>query len=220
MFVKPPQVSSLGFHKYLMDQMGLPPPNTNAPIWSCARILSLHLVPLFVVLISCGDAKCLIIAGVVLVVNVGQRSSVDKTTSSFHGNETTLVFDVRTGHAEATTFNACLFITIINDIVVVDDNAPNATVRPCASIISHLLDQIFISSHVRAYGSPCICSPFPPPFSLNRVLGAGPKQWGKRGQGVRGYIHLLCHLWDICIITFSCVRIPTSLLLVTIIQIK
>jgi hypothetical protein len=168
MFVKPPQVSSLGFHKYLMDQMGLSLPNTNATVWSHMRIHSLYLVPLFVVVINCSDAKCIVIASVVIIANVGQRSSVDQTTSFFQGNETTLVFDVRTRHAEATTFNACLLITIINNILVIDDDAPNATVRPCARVFSHLLDQIFTSSHVGAYGSPSICSPFP--------LGARPKQ--------------------------------------------
>ena len=144
-----------------MDRMGLPLQNTNATVWSCAHILSLLLVPLFVVAINCSDAQCIVIAGVVLVANVGQRSSVDQTNSSFHGNETTLVFDVRTGHAEAITFNALLFITIINDIVAVNDDAPNATVRPCARVFSHLLDQIFTSFNVGAYGSPCICSLFP-----------------------------------------------------------
>jgi hypothetical protein len=110
------------------------------------HILGLRLVPPSVVVINCGDAKCIVIAGVALVPNFGHISSVDQNTCSFHGNKTTLVFDVRMGHTEATTFNAWLLITIINNIIVVDDDAPNATVRPCARVFSHLLDQIFTSS--------------------------------------------------------------------------
>ncbi len=125
MFVKPPQVISLDFHNYHNNQMGLPLPNTNATVWSCVHVLSLLLVPLFVVFVNCGEAKCIVVAGVVLVANVGQQSSVDQTTSSYHSSETTLVFVVRTGHVEAVTFNACLPITIINIIVVINDDAPN-----------------------------------------------------------------------------------------------
>ena len=114
--------------------MGLPLPNTNATVRSRMHVLSFLLVPLFVVVINCGEAKYVVVAGVILIANVGQRSRVDQTTSSYHSNETTLVFVVGTGHAEATTFNARLPITIINDIVVVDDDAPN--------VFGHLLDQI------------------------------------------------------------------------------
>jgi hypothetical protein len=134
MFVKFPQVISLDFHNYHYSQMAPPLPNTNATVWSCMHVLSLLLVPLFVDVINCGEAKGAVVASVLLVANVGQRSRVDQTTSSYHSNETTLVFVVRTGHTEATTFNSCLLITIINDIVVVDDDASN--------VFGHLLDQI------------------------------------------------------------------------------
>jgi hypothetical protein len=72
MFIKPPQVISLDFHNYHYNQMGLPLPNTNSTVRSCVHVLSLLLVPLFVVVINCGEAKCVIVAGVILVANVGQ----------------------------------------------------------------------------------------------------------------------------------------------------
>ncbi len=129
--------------------MGLLLPNTNATVWSCACILSFLLVPLLVVVINCGDAKCIVIASVVLI-------ECRQTTSSFHSNESTLLFDVRTQNTEASTFNARLLITIINDIVAIDDDASNATVQPWVRVFSHLLDQIFTSSHDGAYGSPVL----------------------------------------------------------------
>ena len=52
--------------------MGLPLSNTNATTWSRPHVLSLLVVPLVLVVINCGDAKCGVIAGVVLVANVGQ----------------------------------------------------------------------------------------------------------------------------------------------------
>ncbi len=131
MFVKPSQVISLDLHNYHYNQIGLPLPNTNATVRSRVYVLSLLLVPLFVVVINCGEAKYIVVAGVVFIANVGQQSRVDQTTSSYHSNETTLVFVVRMGHAEATNFNARLLITIHNDVIVVDDDAPN--------VFSHLL---------------------------------------------------------------------------------
>ncbi len=122
MFVKPPRVISLDVHNNHYNEIGLPLPNTNATVRSCVHVLSLLLVPLFVVVINCGEAKYIVVAGVVLIANVGQQSRVDQITSSYHSNETTLVFVVRTGHAEATTFNTPLLITIHNDIIVVDDD--------------------------------------------------------------------------------------------------
>ena len=64
--------------------MGLPLPNTNATVQFCAYVLSLHHVQLVVVVINCGDAKCIVdVADVILVANVGQKSRVDQTTISY-----------------------------------------------------------------------------------------------------------------------------------------
>ncbi len=199
MFVEPPQVSSLSFHKYLIDQMGFPLPNTNATVWSCMRILSLHLVPPFVVVINCGDAKCIVIAGVFLVANVGQWSCADQITSSLCGNETTLVFDVRMGHAEATTpphyyhqrYHCCWWwCTQCNCAALCMCFQPppwsNFYFFPCWGLRFSLY--LFY---------------FPHPFPLSRFFGVGPKHWGRRRRGVRWHINLLCHLWDICIISLS-----------------
>ena len=135
--------------------MGPSLPNTNATVGSCVCVLSLLLVPLFDVVINCGDAKCIIVAGVILVANVGQRSRVDKTTASY---EITLVFDVRMGHAEATTFNARLLITIImNNIVVIDcDRSKQLWDLVHASLASSLIK--FPPLRVGVYGSPTFIS--------------------------------------------------------------
>jgi hypothetical protein len=73
MFVKPPQVISLDFHNYHYNQMGLPFSNNNATVRSCMHVLGLLLLLLFVVVINCGEAKCIVVAGVILVANVGQQ---------------------------------------------------------------------------------------------------------------------------------------------------
>jgi hypothetical protein len=67
-------------------QMGLPLPNTNATVRPCVCVLSLLVVPIFLVVMNCGDAKYIVVAGVVLIANVGQQSRVDQTISSHHGN--------------------------------------------------------------------------------------------------------------------------------------
>jgi hypothetical protein len=55
--------------------MGLPLPNTNATVQFCAYVLSFLRVQLFVVVINCGDAKCVVdVADVILIANVGHQS--------------------------------------------------------------------------------------------------------------------------------------------------
>ena len=64
--------------------MGLPLLNTYATVGSHAPVLSRLLVPLFVFVINCGDAKFVAdVADVILVANVGQKSRVDQTTISY-----------------------------------------------------------------------------------------------------------------------------------------
>ncbi len=194
MFVEPPQVSSLDFHNYLKDQLGLPFPcmnkthGTDHYAGQHARMVDTNWVdrpgtkhPTC----SCGLVNALMN---VVVVDVQRNAALPIVTGGVQG--------------EATTSNAHLLVAVCSFIVsfvsfvvviplhavvvnFIDDREPDATVRPCTRVLGLLLNYRFTTSHGAAYECPCPFATNLSSFSLSRALGAGdPCCWGE-GEGVR-----------------------------------
>jgi hypothetical protein len=83
---------------------------------------------------------------------------------------------------------ALILVVFLHAVLIdfIDHKESDATVRHCTRVLGLLLDQLFTTSRIKAYGFPCPFPPFPLPLSLSRCLGVGPALLrGGRQGGVR-----------------------------------